>query len=134
MKNFTVAQTTLTAEQISDVLCSALDPMVGGSNYWVSRYLKLDPTSWEFDSDPREDGRHYAHDYPLNPGGALLIVDGLSDDDGVLTLDAEAIQKGLAIMAEKYPRHFANILTENSDAETGDVLLQCCLLGDIIYG
>ena len=38
------------------------------------------------------------------------------------------------IMADKFPRHFANILNENDDAETGDVFLQCCLWGDIVYG
>jgi len=37
-------------------------------------------------------------------------------------------------MAEKYPRHFHNFLEENDDAETGDVFIQCCLFGEIVYG
>lgn len=130
MKHFTVTQ-TLTNQQISDVLCSALE---GGANYWYRLAECLTPTTWEFESEPNSENGHYAQDYPLNPGGALLIVDEQDDDDGVLTLDWDAIQKGLAILAEKYPRHLADILAENADADTGDALLQCCLLGDVIYG
>lgn len=37
-------------------------------------------------------------------------------------------------MAEKWPRHFGNFISENEDAETGDVFIQLALLGDIVYG
>jgi hypothetical protein len=37
-------------------------------------------------------------------------------------------------MADKYPRHIADILSENDDATTGDVFLQLCLFGDVVYG
>jgi hypothetical protein len=49
-------------------------------------------------------------------------------------LDRVAILEGLRIMAEKEPRHFADFMTENDDADTGDVFLQCCLYGEVIYG
>ncbi|SRR6266496_1782155 len=132
MRNFTVTQ-TLTTEQLSDVLCSALE---GGSNYWYHIEEFVEPTLWEFDSEPRrEHGHlHWAQDYPLNPGGALLIRDSEDSDHGTMRLDLEAIQKGLTILAKKYPRHLADILTENADADTGDALLQCCLFGDVVYG
>ncbi len=132
MKPFTVTLThTLTSEQISDILTSALE---GGSNYWCRVVDCLAPmTTWEFDSEPKSEQGHWAQDFPLNPGGKVLIVDKLDGDAGVLTLDAEAIQKGLNVLAEKYPWHITNILSENDDAETGDVLLQCSLFGDIIY-
>jgi len=44
------------------------------------------------------------------------------------------IQAGLDFMAHTYPKHLADIIEERDDAITGDVLLQCSLLGDIIYG
>jgi hypothetical protein len=37
-------------------------------------------------------------------------------------------------MQEQYPRHFSNFISENYDAETGDVFLQCCLLGKVKFG
>lgn len=49
-------------------------------------------------------------------------------------LDLESVRKGMKLVAEKYPRHFADIMNDNHDATTGDVLLQCCLLGEIVYG
>jgi hypothetical protein len=44
------------------------------------------------------------------------------------------LQAGLNIMAENYPKHLTAIIEENDDAITGDVLLQCSLLGDVVYG
>jgi hypothetical protein len=122
---------TLTTEQLSDVLCSALE---GGSNSWYTIEEFVDPTLWQFNSEPKREKGHWAQDYPFNPGGALLISDMTDSAHGVMRLDTEAIQKGLAILAEKYPWHLASILAENADADTGDALLQCSLFGDVIYG
>jgi len=38
------------------------------------------------------------------------------------------------VMAKKEPRHFADFLKEDYDETTGDVFLQCCLFGEVIYG
>lgn len=123
----------LTLEQISDVLCSALE---GGSNYWYVIEEYVTPPTWEFESEPKcGDGHHWPQDFPLNPGGALIISDKDDFEQGSITrLDLEAIQKGLAILGEKYPHILSNILAENADADDGDALLQCSLFGDIIYG
>jgi hypothetical protein len=130
-KDFTVTH-TLTPELLSGVLCSALE---GGSNYWYWIERVIEPTRWEFDSEPkRGEGLHWEHDYPLNTGGALLISDQEDREHGTMRLDAAAIQKGLAVLAEKYPWHLAAMLADNADAETGDALLQCSLFGEMIYG
>jgi hypothetical protein len=124
----------LTAELLSGVLCSALE---GGSNYWYWIDEFVEPSAWLFESEPKpEKGTHYAQDYALNPGGALIISDQGDDDEDqeAKRLDTEAIQRGLIILAEKYPHHFANILSENYDAYTGDALLQCSLFGELVYG
>lgn len=129
MEGFTITL-TVTREQIANLLCSALE---GGSNYWITRVLPLEPQEWVFTSEP-EVPYHYLHDYPLNPGGSLLVIDTLSDSDGVLTLDQDSVQRGLITMAEQYPRHFTDILMEETDALTGDIFLQCCVLGEVLYG
>jgi hypothetical protein len=48
-------------------------------------------------------------------------------------LDMAAIKNGLKVMAEKYPHHWQDFVSENDDAITGDVFLQCCLFGEIVY-
>ena len=55
------------------------------------------------------------------------------DDGGCFLTDVE-LQQGLQRMARKYPRHFADFMAENDDAITGDVFLQCVVLGEVIYG
>lgn len=128
MKDFTI---TITRDRLSDVLCSALE---GGSNYWYWLEGKVEPTVWEFESDPPRERSHYLNDYPLNPGGALLIRDVEDEEShGTMCLDAQTIQWGLTILSQKYPQQIADILSEQDDANTGDILLQCALFGDIIY-
>jgi hypothetical protein len=76
---------------------------------------------------------HRLVDYPLNEGGSLGIVSTEPASD-VFRLDLKSIGLGLDALASKYPRHFADLINENTDAITADVLLQCCLFGELIYG
>jgi len=73
-----------------------------------------------------------AHRSSISSGAAILLQE--IDGENVLRLDRAALEPGLQIMAEKYPRHFANFAQEAEDAETGDVFIQCCVLGEIVYG
>jgi hypothetical protein len=49
-------------------------------------------------------------------------------------LDWASLQRGLAVMAEKYPHHFADFIEGAEDAETSDVFVQCAVLGGIVFG
>lgn len=44
------------------------------------------------------------------------------------------VQKGLELMRDKYPRHYANLVEEEDDLITGDVWLQLAVFGELIYG
>jgi hypothetical protein len=45
-----------------------------------------------------------------------------------------AIQHGVEVLAEKAPHCLQNILNENEDVIDGDALMQCIVLGEIVYG
>lgn len=112
--------------RVANLLCSALE---GGSNYWAEIVKFTPPTSETFTEN--KDFRHLH--YPLNPGGSLTILD--SEEGKKHKLDLSAIEKGLQKMADsEYNWHFGNFMAENDDAETGDVFLQFCLFGEIVYG
>jgi len=49
------------------------------------------------------------------------------------TLNILKIKKGLTVMAKKESKHFADFISGNYDQTTGDVFLQCCLFGEVIY-
>ena len=44
------------------------------------------------------------------------------------------VQKGLELMRDKYPRHYADLMEENDDIITGDIWLQLAVFGKLIYG
>lgn len=108
----------------------------GGSNYWVE--------SVKEGSKPKTDKiRNWSHtdiwyyNWQFEKDGSIIVVidEPIDHSDKVeYTVDRECILKGMDVFAEKYPRHFANVMKENDDAETADVFLQCCLFGELVYG
>jgi len=72
--------------------------------------------------------------WPLSEGGRLWIDNLFEDEEYKGWLDLESVEKGLKLMAEKSPKHFSDFLTENEDGYTGDVFLQYCIFGKLIYG
>lgn len=141
----------ISRSRIADLLCTALE---GGTGYWATILdFKTPPqdadlfTFWNEDDSATlkdDDGKptlfRHIH-YPMcKEGGGLLIGDTdardpFSDEAAFepKLLDWKAIQRGLVIMAEKYPQHFGNFLAENDDADTGDCLVQCALFGEEIF-
>jgi hypothetical protein len=114
---------TIPDEMISNLLCSAFE---GGSNYWLRSAGTVEAPSGVFDRTTA----------PLEPGGKVSIVlqeEAVTGKGVKYTLDRDAILRGIVAMREKAPKHFGDALAENDDAETGDVFLQCCLFGEVVY-
>ena len=111
-------------QRIQDLLCCALE---GGSNYWIAGCRKGYPAG-----KTREDYKFPHLELPLTEGGSLIIDPGEGEEPK--TLDRAACLRGLQVMADKYPKDFADFLAENDDADTGDVFLQCALFGEVIFG
>jgi hypothetical protein len=137
MKLFPVTQ-KITYQQVSDLLITALE---GGSNYWYQIIDSTEP-NWGLLDSYKADEHVHITDYPLNPMGNIKlrsIVDGIEGDEvnGKTEWDVNlgTIKRGLQIMATKYPKHFADAVSEqNMDAWTADVFLQCVCFGEIVYG
>lgn len=140
MSGFTV-QRKIEDDTIRGLLCCAFE---GGSNYWyqIDEYDFAEGFSI---GDFRDGARfcdpdmywHPSQLIPLHEGCAVIVSsphDNLGVARKVHRLDRKAIQKGLNVMAKKYPRHMEHALSEDYDAETGDVFLQCCLFGGLVFG
>jgi hypothetical protein len=114
-------------QQVAGALLHAF----GSEINWCRVVEVIEPTALRFRS--LENMVLRLVDYPLNDGGSLGIVSTEPTSD-VFRLDLKSIGRGLDALATKYPRHFADLINENTDAITADVLLQCCLFGELIYG
>jgi len=145
MKQFTVP-IKISATRVADMLVGAFE---GGSNYWagINRNKCIEPVVFDFDQfkgdrefcgydELDKDGQHiiYTHvHFPMSPGGYLYVYDK-EDRSNHCMLGLPEIEKGLVLMAEKAPSHFADLISNNDDASTADAFVQCCTLGDIVYG
>lgn len=131
---------SFTKLRVSELLTSAIE---GGSNYWYcidkersKRPEKIDFEAFKDDHILAGPEVYFHLHWPLSEGGNLCIFDRESEEEDreYWTLDMESIQRGLQVMADKYPRHFGDFLAGNDDADTGDVFLQCCLFGELVFG
>ena len=119
---------------VCDLLVGAVE---GGSNYWAT--FRVDPNFRKAvtESDrvtyiEREGGEYYAHYDIENPNYCLRVSD--TEGGSTYNVTLESLTSGLNIMASRYPRHFKNVITENHDAETSDVFIQCAVFGEIVFG
>ena len=107
------AQIEIDDDKIKNLLISAFE---GGANYWI-----------DFVEVARGYGIYEA------PFGAYVKVHPHDEEKGYL-LTRKNMERGIQLMSEKYTHHFADLINENDDAITGDVFLQLCLFGELIYG
>lgn len=141
MNGFEIKTTrTITREQVSNLLCSAFE---GGSNYWYRIEFFHAPDKYEFNAgaDLNKPAGYFKQlDYPLNPGGFLVVSDYHAitgrDVPTKRRLSLHSIQRGLELMAasKEYAHHWRDFIAENDDAITADVFLQLCLFGEVVYG
>jgi len=134
--------TEVSPERIADLLCAGFEGGSYGVGYWCRIMEYQDPPpiadayrANEYPPDLTILGPRYT-DWPLL-GGAVICrrYEEETDEEWTpLVLDGAAIARGLRLMMEKHPRHWAAFLTEQEDAATGDVFIQLCLLGEVEYG
>lgn len=110
-----------------DVMEDLLDSASRGSDYWCENRLGF--------SEPVKN--------VLYGGTCTTIYDyeGATekDKDGkwipkAYVFNLKKIEKGLAVIAVNSPADFGDILSGDYDNNTGDVFLQYCLFGEVIYG
>jgi hypothetical protein len=106
----------------------------------TAKYVKpADEKLYWMSEEDKQEGKPFRHvQYPLSEGGAATLYCRYDEEEGEedrrFTLDLTAVKRGLGRLFVQYPRLYADVLQENDDALTADAFLQCCLLGDVVYG
>lgn len=103
---------TLTDQEAEDILVTALE---GGINYWA-----------DVIASGRNDGVLMAHIRPTE-----------GDDFEPMLIHTGHIQQGVDRLCAKYSArgHYCqDLLNDNVDVETADVIVQYAVLGKIVYG
>jgi hypothetical protein len=66
--------------------------------------------------------------------GGLIRFRDSEDGEKLGTMDRDSLQRGLDLIAKDYPKHLADILKDNCDAETSDIFFQLSVMGEVVYG
>lgn len=89
-------------------------------------------------SKDNANGCKYLSDYILKGSGLVISNETEerrdSEDFKMATVTRAVVEEALQKLATDYPDIFNDIVTDNADAITGDMLLQICVMGDVIYG
>jgi hypothetical protein len=132
-----VTPVSIPRQRVASLLVGAME---GGSNYWLSpcEVEEIAPAAPVMILDADDDFKPRIwpmYDYPLTEGGEVRFTfEGPKNAPMTCALNLSTIEKGLQVMAEKYPRHFRNFIDCRDDADTSDVFVQCCFFGELIYG
>lgn len=114
-----------------DKILSALDSaFYGGSTYWLNvRECAVVQRGTDIEN---------AWAGHVMSGGQLQLVHPNVAKTGirrtVTILDRAMVERGLQLMSTVSPFQMANLVNDNADADTGDVLLQCAMFGEVIFG
>ncbi len=117
---FCEVRVEISVAQVESLLVSALE---GGSNYW-----------YRIENSKLPKGCQYWHEVAFGTVG-LSISDHMANDKprrGRVT--PETMKKGLELMAREYSQAWSAVINDDADASTGDIFLQLCLFGEVIYG
>lgn len=127
-------------ERVRNLLVTCLEG--GGSHTWLKE-VECDYGQGRVKADFQGGGEFGVYDEMLKEmwatkyvvpftQGSKLIVRAFEDERDYC-LDLDNVRRGLQLMAEKYPKHFYDLVQENDDAETADVFLQLSLFGELVY-
>lgn len=119
---------TVDWSKITNAIIGAFE---GGSTYWLREY------DYTYRPEGVEGNPLYAEDQFWAKGGKMnLSYDDPDDQENRASKEVSMIEikQGLRTMAEKDPRHFGDLVSENDDADTHDVFIQHVLFGEVIYG
>lgn len=130
------AEVLVPLERVVNCLIGAFE---GGSTYWLRQIeYVVDP---EKDMASTYDSPAYSDEHFWNDGGRANLTydnpEASEEDDGdqkTTEIGLTQLTNGLSVMAAKCPRHFGDLVSENDDAITHDVYIQCVLFGDVVYG
>ena len=127
---------TIQDERLHDIFCNAM---------YSSRDLLVVEEEWDkinehWNSPLNKDVREL-HPAPyierkmwtyIEAGKSIAFYDEYQEQ--FCELSWQRVVDGTNKMAKSYDWHFMNIITEDDDAITADVWLQCVLLGEVVYG
>lgn len=122
-------------KDIAGLICSGLE---GGISYWAKLFEVIYP-SGELPPEVRMFGMGSfplfggALHFDVHEEGGKKTGDPELDAKAFHRLDTKSIQKGLELMAKDHPYHFGTFISDGGDATTGDVFIQLCLFGRIIF-
>lgn len=116
-------------EQLADTLERA------GSAYWVDRLrfeeVGADGQPWA----PEHSGCWHALMAGRIPR-VVVMLNETHNGNPRYAVTRDSVARAVAIIAAQYPHHLGAVCGDNdaADANTGDVLLQCASLGEVVYG
>lgn len=116
----------LTWRKITDQIVAGIE---GGISYWCGSFKPADGSAIKTDVEPwYDDEKIWAGDFNIK-----VEVDCEGDDE-IKYLTPESMRRGLQYLANNHLWRIEQMIKETGDAETGDVFIQACVFGDIVYG
>jgi len=114
----------ITIEHFESVIVTALE---GGSNYWYCLAKEFDASELQLKNEALS--MRIAYELFHNPNFKLKIMD-IETDDYLGDVTQESMLKAF----QDNPQKTLDIIDENYDAWTADILFQYAVMGEVMFG
>lgn len=117
---------------LAQAFCSAIEG--GGISHWSRSVCRFSVEPVE-SYHPKETDMHCYYQPLLDDGWIRFVEsnDESMDPPVAYKLTKFNLEQGIRKMASDCPSQLAALLADEVDAWTGDVLVQCCLFGEVRY-
>ncbi len=119
----------ITKELQSDLIITALE---GGSNYWY--LIKENGSNLVTKYKSKHTPCFSEAFYKAIDKGETIPVHDIENGDELGEINKKSIKLASQILLKEYKHVFANIISENYDANDADIWFQLAVMGEVIYG
>jgi len=131
-KHWATLSSPLKPQDIADLVTTCFE---GGSSYWIDTFnMTPDLRAGVRAALGKDFTNSYCHGWLYEQPGWKIHITIDEEDDNAFDLNADAVLKGTQLLQEKYPKVWAEIISEDYDAGDADLWLQLCILGEVVYG
>ena len=116
------------SQRVADLVITAVE---GGCNYWCNGLFLKKHNAKLTDGNWYADPKLYDESFILE---CLETVDERTGETKSHLIGPGEFSRGFDVMARDFPKAFEDFMSENDDAETADIFMQCVVFGELIYG
>jgi hypothetical protein len=130
----------ISSQRMADMLCSAIECNDMTTSWCNGLYVADDVAEkFKITSGPFKGCGWYVNPEFWDSDYSIKVIHDTGDEgegalDGTTIITPVEVRAGFELMRRKFSKHYYDMINERGDSITSDVMLQCIVLKDVVFG